>query len=701
MALNDLISQFNASISVASEWANQALSASTGNDLAVTAVCAAQANSNLSVATQIKIDLESLLAEEEAKLSKAINNGESVSTLDLLRAQLNSTSQADQKAIVDLTATTINVELALKSVEFLLDQTGKDVKLPKKLNAAIEAISAATLSIQAASRESSDSPELAIQAAGQIISGIEQLDEAKSDLRDAIAELLAAMKKMGAPTSPGLSVLAGLEIAIGSLIDECQATLAASQAVNQTTHSFSQLEKFAEALQQIAAQAESSAEQDNILKSSLLLLLLKNDATTTVMPEAIKMINGISLSSQADQYIIINSSNSPSIPITINGKPASSTNPGLGWQAIAVAPSKSNTQFELIWKNINNGQYASWKLDANGAFIKGDILSQNGLLELEDNLGSDLNDDKSTGWNFQNGRQIQGLTLLSAQSGLAYAIKKADGSQVNVTFNGQIASKDNPGLGWIATAVTASENGNYHLYWENKTNSNHQFARWDLDASGSYRNGKILMQSELSLDEIDLQEDLNDDQRIGPFQKVDGTSKEDTLTANPENPFQVLYGLQGKDLLTSGSENSMGFDILIGGPGDDSYKVESGTSALIIEGGNNDPLDVLIAPAINVSRSKFATLEQGSVLAIFDQETNTSLFIHDWQLSANRLEIFRMEDKAYTFDQFKQAVVPAGRPLSDLSWGDWDQQFGIDHISHVGLDHGITLNKLAETFSTI
>jgi hypothetical protein len=250
-------------------------------------------------------------------------------------------------------------------------------------------------------------------------------------------------------------------------------------------------------------------------------------------------------------------------------------------------------------------------------------------------------------------------------------------------------------------AVTASEKGNYHLYWENKTNSNHQFARWDLDASGSYRNGKILMESELSLDEIDLQEDLNDDQRIGPFQKVNGTPKVDTLTANPENPFQVLYGLQGKDELTSGSENSMGFDILIGGPGDDSYNVALGTSALIIEGGNNDLLDELIAPAINVSRSKFATLEQGSVLAIFDQKTNTSLFIYDWQLSANRLEIFRMEDKAYTFDQFKQAVMPAGRPLSDLSWGDWDQQFGIGHISHIGLDHGITLSKLAETYSTI
>ena len=60
-----------------------------------------------------------------------------------------------------------------------------------------------------------------------------------------------------------------------------------------------------------------------------------------------------------------------------------------------------------------------------------------------------------------------------------------------------------------------------------------------------------------------------------------------------------------------------------------------------------------------------------------------------------------MEDKAYTFDQFKQAVIPAGKPLPDLTWGQWDQQFGIGHISHIGLAEGITLTKLAETYSTL
>jgi predicted transcriptional regulator len=1279
MALEDLVSQFNASILVASEWANLALSPSTYQDLGLVAKCAAQANSNLSVAAQFKIDLELLLAESESNLSAATNKGETVSTLDYLKAELNSTRSAEQKANAELRVATTNVELALKLVEVLLANTGDVVELPKKLVSAIDAVCDAILTIRAASLEASDFPELAMQAAEEINREIEKLDEARSELDTARADLLEAMQKMGSPASPGLSALAGLQIAIGSLIEETQATLTAFQEDDQTIHSFSQLEKFAEAIQQIAAQAESAVEQDNILKASL---HLRNQNST--MPEPIKTINGVSLSTVADQYFIING-NSPSIPITINGQPASKTNPGAGWQAIAVttsksggqyeliwkkpktgtagtdqfaswkldangvfikgdllsqtglldlednlgsdinddnaagwnfqngkqiqgltlltndlayaikksdgsivkvtfnngqlaskdnpgagwqaiaaapsksdtqieliwknsktgqfaswkldangvfikgdllsqtglldlednlgsdinddnaagwnfqngkqiqgltlltndlayaikksdgsivkvtfnngqlaskdnpgagwqaiaaapsksdtqieliwknsktgqfaswkldangvfikgdllsqtglldlednlgsdinddnaagwnfqngkqiqgltlltndlayaikksdgsivkvtfnngqlaskdnpgagwqpvavAPSKSNTQIELIWKNSNTGQFASWKLDNNGAFIKGDLLSQTGLLDLEDNLGSDLNDDKATGWNFQNGRQIQGLTLLTndlayaikksdgsivkvtfnngqlasrdnpgagwqpvavapsksntqieliwknsntgqfaswkldnngafikgdllsqtglldlednlssdlnddnaagwnfqngrqiqgltlltndlayaikksdgsivkvtfnngqlasrdnpgagwqpvavapsksntqieliwknsntgqfaswkldnngafikgdllSQTGLldlednlssdlnddkatgwnfqnvrqiqgltlltndlAYAIKKSDGSIVKVTFNnGQLASKDNPGAGWIATAVTAAENGNYYLYWENKTrfNPNRNLARWEVSSSGSYRDGKVLSESELDLDELNLQEDLNDDQRIGPFQKVEGTINPDNLTARPEQPFQVLYGRQGKDLLTSSSQNSLGFDLLIGGPGDDSYSVPSGTSALIVEQGSNDPLDELIAPSVNTSRSKFATLEQGRHLGIFDQTSDTSLFIYDWQKQANRIEVFYMQDKAYTFDQFKQVVIPAGQALPDLTWAQWDQQFGIGHISHIGIAEGVTLTKLAETYS--
>ena len=86
---------------------------------------------------------------------------------------------------------------------------------------------------------------------------------------------------------------------------------------------------------------------------------------------------------------------------------------------------------------------------------------------------------------------------------------------------------------------------------------------------------------------------------------------------------------------------------------------------------------------------------------VFQCLPNTSLFIYDWQKQANRIEVFDMEDKAYTFDQFKQVVIPAGKPLPDLTWGQWDQQFGIGHISHIGLAEGITLTKLAETYSTL
>ena len=812
VALEDLLSQFNASILVASEWANLALLPSSYQDLGLVAKCAAQANSNLSVATQFKIDLESLLIESESNLSAAINKGENVSTLDYLKAELNSTQSANQKANAELRAATTNVESALKLVEVLLANTGDDVELPKKLISAIEAVSDATLTIQAASIEASDFPELAVQAAEQINSEIEKLDDARSELDTARADLLEAMQKMGSSASQGLSALLGLQINIGYLIEESQATLKAFQENDQTTHSFSQLDKFAEALQQIAAQAESSVEQDNILKASLHL----RDKNST-MPEPIETIKGASLSLLilADQYIISNG-NSPSIAITINGQPASKTNPGAGWAAIAVTSSKSGSQYELIWTNKETGQFASWKLGPDGAYIKGDILSATGIVDVEDEFEIELDGKNGTGWDFKPAKTIGGLTLLTHQlsyaiqenggdpikvtfnngqlasqdnpgfgweavavgrskSGsqieliwknsntgqfaswkldpkgalipgkgdilsatgivdvedefeieldgkngtgwdfkpaktiggltllthqLSYAIQENGGDPIKVTFNGQLASQDNPGFGWTATAVTVAENGNYHLYWENKANPNSNHARWEVSSSGSYRDGKVLSESELNLDELNLQEDLNDDKRIGPFQKVEGTISSDNLTANPEQPFQVLYGRQAKDLLTSSSQNSLGFDLLIGGPGDDSYKVPGGTSALIVEQGN-DPLDELIAASINTSRSKFATLEKGRHLGIFDQTSDTSLFIYDWQKQSNRIEVFSMQDRAYTFDQFKQAVIPAGQVLPDLTWGQWDQQFGIGHISHIGLAEGITLTKLAETYSTL
>ena len=130
MALEDLISQFNASILVASEWVSPALLPSTKKDLGLAAKCAAQARSNLSVATQFKIDLESLLIEPESNLSVAINKSETVSALDELKAELNPTQSADQKANAEPRAATTNVELAHKLVEALLANIGDVVELP-------------------------------------------------------------------------------------------------------------------------------------------------------------------------------------------------------------------------------------------------------------------------------------------------------------------------------------------------------------------------------------------------------------------------------------------------------------------------------------------------------------------------------------------------------------------------------------------
>jgi hypothetical protein len=45
--------------------------------------------------------------------------------------------------------------------------------------------------------------------------------------------------------------------------------------------------------------------------------------------------------------------------------------------------------------------------------------------------------------------------------------------------------------------------------------------------------------------------------------------------------------------------------------------------------------------------------------------------------------------------------MPAGLALPDLTWAQWDQQFGIGHLPHIGMAQGVTLTKLAETYSTL
>ena len=77
---------------------------------------------------------------------------------------------------------------------------------------------------------------------------------------------------------------------------------------------------------------------------------------------------------------------------------------------------------------------------------------------------------------------------------------------------------------------------------------------------------------------------MNQDGTIGPLAIQVGTSQNDFLTGGP---FKATFGLGGNDTLISGSPYSQGFDILIGGAGDDTYTVATGRNALIADLGSS------------------------------------------------------------------------------------------------------------------
>jgi hypothetical protein len=70
----------------------------------------------------------------------------------------------------------------------------------------------------------------------------------------------------------------------------------------------------------------------------------------------------------------------------------------------------------------------------------------------------------------------------------------------------------NPGGGWAAIAAAAA-GSSHSLHWKN-SNTN-QYARWNLDSTGSLAFGNILFKLDLFNAETGLNFDLNKDGAIG------------------------------------------------------------------------------------------------------------------------------------------------------------------------------------------
>jgi len=210
-------------------------------------------------------------------------------------------------------------------------------------------------------------------------------------------------------------------------------------------------------------------------------------------------INGVNLGSTSLGYALRNGAGAP-LQISFLGAPASPSNPGGGWGAIAATSTASG--YNLYWRNSGSGEVVVWELNSSGAYSSGLLLSAAQLNNEEYSLNRDLNGDGF----LAGATTLNGVNLGSTS--LGYALRNGADAPLQITYPGGNASPSNPGSGWGAIAATSTASG-YNLYWRNSGSGD--VARWELNSSGAYTTGTLLSTSQLINEEVAVNADLNGD----------------------------------------------------------------------------------------------------------------------------------------------------------------------------------------------
>lgn len=402
-----------------------------------------------------------------------------------------------------------------------------------------------------------------------------------------------------------------------------------------------------------------------------------------------RTIGSVALGDTPLGYAVKSGTGNP-IQVTYLGLDASPSFPGAGWRAVAAAANGSG--FDLYLKNTN-GSYALWNLNSTGALTTGKFLSLREVLASETQLGSDLDGDNTIGLTFTPTRTVGSVALGNTQ--LGYGIKVGTANPLPITYFGLDASPNVPGAGW--SAIAAAANGSeFSLYLKNINGS---YALWNLNSTGALTTGRFLSLREVLGEEITIRADLSGEGQIGPFALRGGSPQTDVLTGLANS---ATFGFGGADSLTSASPSTSGFDILIGGSGNDSYTLPSGRSTLIADFGG-DTADSFAAPglSLNGANTRFARLEGGRHLVISDSTSNTRVYFYDWQSSGNAIESFQLSDGTFNNQQIQQKLTSLGASVNDSSWANWDTQFGNNQLTNVGFGTGTSVDRLISFYRAV
>jgi len=334
-----------------------------------------------------------------------------------------------------------------------------------------------------------------------------------------------------------------------------------------------------------------------------------------------------------------------------------------------------------------------WNLNGSGAATGSSALSPQQFFDAESTLTADLDGDGAIGLSFAATRTIG--TVAFGTNQLGYAIKQGTAAPIQITYAGTNVSANFPGAGWSGIAAAAS-GGGFDLYFKN---TNGSYAVWNLNGSGAATGSRALSAAEVLSEEVSIRGDLTRDSQIGPFALRGGGPQADALTGLADS---VTFGFAGVDTLTGGSASTSGFDILIGGSGNDSYDLPSGRSTLIADLGG-DAADSLTSTALslNGASTRYATLDGGRHLVISDSGSNTRVYLYDWQSTSNKIESFQLADGTFSFQQLQQKVTALGSSVPNSTWESWDSQFGNNQLATISLASGASVDRLINFYRAV
>ena len=154
--------------------------------------------------------------------------------------------------------------------------------------------------------------------------------------------------------------------------------------------------------------------------------------------------------------------------------------------------------------------------------------------------------------------------------------------------------------------------------------------------------------------------DLND-----PFgiSEIAYSDRADTIVGGSNS---ITFGLDGNDIITSAYDGA--FQMVMGGPGNDSYIINSPGTMTIVDNGNSSN-DTVQASGIGVSSGTafFGTIDSRH-LVITDTASGQELIIINYQDSGNKIESIQLSNEVFTYDEIINFIKVSENNLGDHSW---------------------------------